>query len=372
MKKKNILIVTHGFFPEQSPRAFRATELAKELRRQGHQLTVMAPYRDGTAKFLNDSAIAFKSLGPLKWKISNLADLGLIGRLYNKAVNRLLPLLFEYPMMELYFKIRKALKAEPVQYDLLISVAVPYPIHWGVASVWNAQGADNPAKVWVADCGDPYMGRENDTFYPPFYFGWIEKWFCRKADYLTVPTSNSYKGYYPEFHPKIKVIPQGFRFEEVATVPHHGQPGKILFGYGGAFIPGMRDPRELLDFLTGLPLDFQYEFHIYTTQWHLVEPYLTQNPRIFLHAPIPRLALLKQLSGFDFVVNFGNSGTAQTPSKLIDYAIIGKPILQVDTGAFDKAMVSQFLAGNYSQALVVKNPDQYRIENVARQFLALA
>jgi hypothetical protein len=47
MLKKKLLIVTHGFYPEQSPRSFRATELAKEFCRQGHQVSIIAPYREG-------------------------------------------------------------------------------------------------------------------------------------------------------------------------------------------------------------------------------------------------------------------------------------------------------------------------------------
>jgi hypothetical protein len=93
-------------------------------------------------------------------------------------------LLFEYPFIQLMPMLKRGLKGES-GYDLLISVAVPHPIHWGVAAV---RTKTNPiAKVWVADCGDPYMGQENDTFKPPFYFGWLEKKFCRIADYITCP-----------------------------------------------------------------------------------------------------------------------------------------------------------------------------------------
>src|SRR5699024_12169166 len=64
--------------------------------------------------------------------------------------------LFEYPDIELLFKVKKALREES-GFDLLISIAVPHPIHWGTAWAWRKE---NPiAKTWVADCGDPYMGQ---------------------------------------------------------------------------------------------------------------------------------------------------------------------------------------------------------------------
>jgi hypothetical protein len=62
-------------------------------------------------------------------------------------------------------------------YDLLISIAAPHSIHWGIA--WARKDGSPIAGIWIADCGDPFMGKENDTFRPPFYFRYLEKWFCQ-------------------------------------------------------------------------------------------------------------------------------------------------------------------------------------------------
>lgn len=368
--KKKIIIVSHAFYPEQSPRSFRATELAKEFCRQGHIVTVMAPHRDGIDDLLDEFPIKFKSLGKLNCRIFNFRGLGILGRLYNKVVNRLLPLLLEYPRMEIFFKVRKALRAEQEKYDLLISVAVPYPIHWGVAQVWK-KGSENLADLWVADCGDPYSLQENDTFRPPFYFRWVEKWFMRKADYISVPTDTSYRGYFPEFHDKLRVIPQGFRFEDIekrATL----DDGIVRFGYGGVFIPGRRDPKAFIEFLVQTPQDLRFEFHIYTSSPQFVTPYLQGDDRIIVHPPISRKELLETFSAFNFVVNFANAGSAQTPSKLIDYAIIDKPILQIESGvALNEQRILDFLARNYGDRLVVEGLEKYAIQNVCCTFLDL-
>ena len=77
------------------------------------------------------------------------------------------------------------------------------------------------------------------------------------------------------------------------------------------------------------------------------------------------------MSKMDFVVNFENVGLTQTPSKLIDYAILQKPILSIKTGGFQPEVVTEFLRADYTHALTIENPDQYRIENVARRFLEL-
>jgi hypothetical protein len=368
MDKKKILIVASGFYPEQSPRAFRATELAKELCRQGHEVSIIIPEKENLQPLIEEFPITLLSLGKMSWKIPCIKGMGRMGALFNKIVNRLLPLLFAFPQIELFFKVKRKLKAVGTTYDAVISIAVPHPIHWGVAAVWSNNKKKNIAPVWIADCGDPYYIQENDTYQPPFYFKWVEEWFMRKVDCVTVPTQTSYKGYFKEFHSKIKVIPQGFRWEDIVKQEVIND-GVIRFGYGGSFALHRRDPKELLEFLTKIDESVQFEFHIFTTNTNFVNTYTTKDSRIKLHQPVARRELLKTLSSFQFVVNFSNFGTAQTPSKLIDYVLIEKPILQIEMGNFNKKAVSQFLEGNYEKQVVITNPEQYRIEEVVNKFL---
>ena len=368
MKSNKILIVTNAFYPDISPRSFRATELAKELVRQGHSVKVLTHPRTGTAAFCANLGIEFKDLGHLTWPIPTVKGSGIV-RLFWRVVTRFSTLLFEYPLIQIMPLLKKGLKGES-GYDALISVAVPYPVHWGVAAVRSKE--NTIAKRWIADCGDPYMGQENDTFKPPFYFGWLEKKFCRKAEFLTVPTAASIKGYYPEFHSKIKVIPQGFRFEDAKIYDGPKTSDKIIFGYGGMFIPGRRDPSELFNFLNALDESFEFEFHIYTITPHLVTPFIEASKgRIQLKPIVDRDALLFEMSKMDFVVNFENIGSTQTPSKLIDYAILKKPILSVKFGDLKTEVVNEFLKENYQNSMKIENTAQYRIENVAQQFLEL-
>jgi hypothetical protein len=365
---KKILLVTNAFYPDISPRSFRATELAKELVHQGHSVKVLTHPRVGTAEFCKQYDIEFKDLGHLTWRLPVAKGKGIV-LLFWRLVIRLSILLIEYPYIQIVHLLKKGLKGEN-GYDAIISVAVPYPIHWGVAF---SKSKTNPiAKVWIADCGDPYMGQENDTFKPPFYFGWVEKWFCRKADYLIVPTVASIEAYYPEFQPKIKVIPQGFRFEDIQLYEGPKTGNKVIFGYGGMFIPGRRDPTELLHFLNSLDESIAFEFHVYTITPQLVEPFVKDSKgRIVLKPVLDRTSLLYEMSKMDFVINFENVGTAQTPSKLIDFVIIKKPILSVKYGDLKQETVRAFLQGDYTNALLINNPDQYRIENVVKKFIDL-
>jgi len=365
---KRILIVCSGFYPANSPRSFRATELAKEFARQGHFVKVIT---HKNAKIHNEFEIKYgifiRDLGKRKYKPIILKGKGL-NLLFRRFVRRFLKMLFEYPDIELITMVKKKLKTENACYDLLISIAVPYPVHWGVAA--NRSKKHSIATTWVADCGDPYVGQENDTFKVPFYFSLVEKWFMRKADYISVPTNGAIAAYFPEFHYKIKVIPQGFRFEDYQFNTSWVINPRPTFAYAGMFMPGRRDPSEFIKYLKTVNIDF--EFHIYTTTPQFVTSISTDfKNRILVHDLIPREELLKILSKMDFLVNFENIGSKQTPSKLIDYIILNKPVLSIKTGNLNENLVNEFLSGNYKGQLIIENPDQYRIENVCKKFIEL-
>lgn len=65
--QKIILIVTNAFYPENSPRSLRATELAVELSKQGHLVSVITHPREGIESFCETHNVRFKSLGTLTW-----------------------------------------------------------------------------------------------------------------------------------------------------------------------------------------------------------------------------------------------------------------------------------------------------------------
>ncbi|GAF03247.1 glycosyltransferase family protein [Saccharicrinis fermentans] len=206
-ESKKILLVSNGFFPEISPRSYRVTELAKEFCRQGHEVTVISKYRDHDyTEFLKAYPIQLKMWPKSILKALPSSQNRIVSLVYS-IISRLLLMFLEYPTIEDMFRVKTMLKKEN-GYDLLISFAVPHPVHWGVA--WARKEKHTIAKKWVADCGDPYMGDVLDTFRKLFYFGFFEKWWGRKAEYIAIPIESAIKAYYPQFHSKIKIIPKVF------------------------------------------------------------------------------------------------------------------------------------------------------------------
>lgn len=369
MESKKILIVSRTFYPENSPRSFRTTELANEFARQGHEVTIFIPKNSVEHSQLeNRFGYKIKDLGKPK-----LIDIQIEGgsfiRKLKRISRRLLLMLFEYPDIEYLFKTYNALLKEN-GYDLLISVAVPFPIHWGVA--WARNTNHHIAKVWVADCGDPYMGCKTDSFKKLFYFKYLEKWFCRKADFISIPNEDHLSQYYPEFEPKIRFIPQGFKFEN-SNIFNGKINNKVpTFCFAGVLLKVARNPTALLEYLSSLKQDFK--FILYTNSKEILAPYINElGSRLEIRPYVKREELIYKLSQMDFLVNieFHSSVQSNSPSKLIDYVIAKRPILSLNMEDFDRTKVDEFINGDYSNQYILKDIDKFRVENVTTDFLHL-
>ena len=357
-----ILIVSGTFWPENNPRSFRTTELARELTRLGHAVTVLIPQSsESRADFVAQNPVEFKSYVRVPER-RRFLGISLIDRIIFRLLNQFL----SYPALPNMNRVIKAVATEG-GYDLMITIAVPHAIHWTVGKLYSE--GKRIAKTWIADCGDPFMLAESGNYRAPAYFAGLEKRWCRQCDYITVPTEASKDGYYPEFRDKIRVIPQGFDFSEVqraSYVPHQVP----TFAYSGVFIPGKRDLRPVLEYL--LETKSAFELHVYTRQEEMFAPYRDAlQGKLFLHSYIPRLELLEKLSTMDFLLNLENGVAIQTPSKLIDYALTGRPILSLDSSRLDTEKLDAFLRGDYTHQYRVENLEQYDIRNVARKFLEL-
>lgn len=369
MSKKKILIVSRTIFPRRAPRAYRATELAIQLAKYGHDVSLYGVLGDYDYKsFEEQHRLKVKNVGKMRF-----ATLNCQGETKNNLVTKLLTKVFrrllDFPDIELMFKLPAVVKKEE-NVDLIITIAKPYSLHWGAALAKKIFPKKFP-KVWIADCGDPYMGTLFQK--PPFYFSYLEKWTFRKADFITIPFAGALEGYFSEFHNKIHVIPQGFNFDEVEEITEQkSEPNTTLtFAYAGTFYKDIRDPSLFLDYLSTLSTDFK--FILYTHSKEILSPFLHRlRGKIEIRSYIPRIELLKVLHTVDFVVNFENGTSLQSPSKLIDYALIKKPILSLNSSSLEKELIDSFFRKDYRSSLEIDDIEQYNIKNVAMEFLNLA
>ena len=362
MKPLKIVIISRHIYPVSKPRANRATELAKEFGRQGFDVTLYGVLGDfDYSEFSQKHNIVIKNIGRMYFATHN-SDGKRRNNILDKVLRKLFGKLLDFPDIELSFKTSQVL-AQEKNIDLLITIGKPFTIHWGAA--WAKNRNKNFPKRWIADCGDPYMGSQFSK--RPFYFKYVEKWFCKRADYLTVPVKDAVKGYYKEFHSKIKVIPQGFNFDEV-EIPAKNENKVPTFIYAGTFFSNGRDPKNLLNHLKKIQTPFK--FVIYTDSKNYITPHLEElKEKIELHGYIPRKELLVKMAQADFLINFDNGTSIQSPSKLIDYAIVKRPVLNIFDNDEKLEDLHSFIVGDYSNQLKIENIEQYKIENVVHKFL---
>ena len=352
-----ILIISKYFYPENTPRAFRTTELALELAARGNKIVIYSDHilTTESMNFFKQKKISIRKLDRSTKQTTQL-------NLISKLIAVLSKKLFEYPDIKYLPSTLKLLKKEK-DFDGLITIAAPHTIHWG-AAIGRAVLTKFPRR-WVADCGDPYMG--NPINKPLFYFKIFENFFLKKADIITIPIEKARNAYPSKIQHKIKVIPQGFNFDEVPKSFKKNSKSKIIFVYAGSIYSNHRNPTKFLDFLVTLKLNFI--FIVYTNNVEFFSKWKSKlGPKIVIKAFISRLELLKKIAEVDFVINFENNSTEQLPSKLIDYALVGKPILSVNTSNLDKNSILRFLQGDYQDKMVIANLEQYNIKNIAKQF----
>lgn len=364
-KKMKILIVSAYFYPDIEPRSFRTTGLVEELYNQGHEITLCIPYRDfDYTNYLEKIkiSIVYLTRKSLSIKMPN-------GDGYIAKIVRLLYSKFNfytlYPHIKLIISIPKLLSKHG-NYNLMISIAAPHVIHWGcVRAIKKNQ---NLCNKWIADCGDPFMG--DQTQRRPSYFKGFESSFCRNADFITVPFKNAIDAYDTRYKYKIRVIPQGFDFSIKSKFIKTQVNDCPTFAYAGAFYGGYRDPTAFLDYLS--IQSFNFRFVLYTSGSKLLYKYKRiLGEKLEIYDYIPREDLMNVLSQMDFLINFENKGSVQSPSKLIDYALVNRPVFNVNMDQINKKSFVDFINGDYSDAYVIQNIEQYDIKSVAREFLEL-
>lgn len=362
-----ITIVCGYYYPQSTPRSFRAAELAEELARRGHDVSVFTLTGDNDySEYTKHSKVRIVNLGVSKWGMPDTYG-NSRRNFFVKVINKLFSKALFLPYIELITLIERKIKEICENTDMLISIAHPYSTHWGVAL---AKHRVEHFPLWISDCGDPFMGDPFEKY--PFYFKYLEKKWGKETDYITIPIEEGKTAYYPEVRDKIKVIPQGFKLDPISlSVVKNDVP---TFAYAGAFYPSQRDPREFLDYLMTIKTDFKFIVYSGASVKKMLSSHIAQlNGKLVVADPVPRNELLKKLAAMDFLVNINNVGGVQQPSKLIDYAIASRPVLDISTHLqeSERKHIKEFLNGDYSNKKELPDLSRYNIVNVADAFLNL-
>jgi hypothetical protein len=196
----------------------------------------------------------------------------------------------------------------------------------------------------------------------------------KKVDKIALTRYDFKVNYFPEFHPKIVEIPQGFDFNEFGNIEQHYTVNNIpTFAFAGSMSAKYRQPDAFMHSLLKYSGDFR--FYVYTsTPQHVLKYKELLKEKLVIKTYITRVELIPILAQMDFLVNLEFNPLVQSPSKLIDYAIAKRPILNFNqsTKKQDEEVLFQFLVRNYQNAFVIDNIEKYQIENVSKAFIKQA
>lgn len=100
--------------------------------------------------------------------------------------------------------------------------------------------------------------------------------------------------------------------------------------FAGAFIKNVRDPYPVLDLLMSVlnDIDSAVSFHFYIRNKELYSEYNVKSEgRLCFHDYIGHEELSRRLSASYMLLNIGNAGSIQMPSKTVEYVSFRKPLL---------------------------------------------
>jgi hypothetical protein len=248
------------------------------------------------------------------------------------------------------------------RYDALISVSLPYTDHL----VGLALKKRCPSLPWIADTGDPFAYMTETPLNNLLIYGRLnyrsEIEVLSSADAISV-TAEAAKDKYTEVFPvaanKLHVVPPLFYWRHGLTArptPFSTEAKKRLV-YVGTLYRNIRSPETLLWLYARLlrtELAAELELHFFGALGDcgkFFEEYVDLiGNKVFLHGLVEHDIAMQAMMDAAVLVNIGNDTAYQLPSKLIEYASVGKPILNVTNRDADSSV--DFLRG-YPRAFCV-------------------
>lgn len=369
-----ILVLSRWFNPSKNPRAFRTSELVRELSIRGYTVDLFAPCN---AVFDDSFSVEhIKHYGVKSYDDRRMEGPESPFRKQNtltKIVYSLLRNTVRYfsgeGIRDLVYSLHllKALcmNTKNKEYDVVIAISYPFYVLF-VTVVYTY--LKKKGRIKIADCGDPFY--YNPAFTKAFYIKYIERFVLRRFQWLIIPMEDAVPSYqHCAMGGRIRIIPQGFRLLFVRHdeyVPHEVP----VFCYAGVFYKNIRDPRFFLEYLCSVNSDFcfvVYALNDLFTQEILMLYKQRLGERLLIKPPVGRECLIHEMAKMDFVINFDNDNATQRPSKLIDYAMSRRPILSFNCQTFRPEVFQAFLKGDYSAQYHV-DLEQYDIRRVVDQF----
>jgi glycosyltransferase involved in cell wall biosynthesis len=369
-----ILIITHSYAPLISPRAFRWSAIAEYWAKQGHHVDVVCAWRPGLLEreilkgvniYRTGGGVAELIKGRFSIKTISIKtpgnrqisdDIGLRG----KAV-RLVKYIHDHTWTKLYWPdyacmwyFPAAKKAVQLfvknHYDSLITVSIPFTGHLVGLNLKKKY----PHIQWVVDIGDPFCFLDqtptnNHKLYEKLNYK-CEGGIFNHADAISVttkPTLEKYSQLFPDNAYKICVIPPllSHANDNADATPIFSQDQKLRMVFIGTLYKNIRSPDYLLFLFSKLlntDIGDRLELHFFGNVNDCSDSFNKYQgllgTKMFLYGQVSSEKAIQAMKESDILINIGNSTSYQLPSKVVEYAATGNPVLNLIRTTHDSSI----------------------------------
>lgn len=353
-----VLVVSFYYTPAISPRAFRWSAVCEEWVRRGHQVTVIAAWSPGEPReqVLNGVRVVRVGGGMTEAVRTRFGSPSTVRARSGEgdgaprrggALRHAAKWVHDRTWKKLYWpdfaclwypparaEARRVRDAQGI--DALVTVSLPFTGHL----VGLALKRRDPSLPWLVDIGDPFSFFHRTTLNNhALYQGRnrrAEAQVLRRADAVAVttePTAERYAEMFPESAHKLRVVPPLLVPLPVEAPSRNGGPLRLVFV--GTLYRNFRSPDFLLDFFhalegqAGRPMELHFYGELHDCADCFGRYPQSLGERVFLHGPVGRAEAYRAMLGADVLVNIGNDTRYQLPSKVVDYASTGGPVINV-------------------------------------------
>ena len=356
---RNILIVSEHFYPDNIIGARRPTKIAKKLCEQGYQVDVFARYGAEDVSGICNHLFSFDTLA-----MEVPSEVSLAAKKHGKFYSFVYHVLYPLRIVRNAHAVRKQFArliadVEGVEYDAVFSSFGPL----GSLFCGLYYKKKHPRTRWICDFRDPVIVKYIPKLWRPFFRSY-EKKACRFADAI-VAVSYGYlericRGKYQD---KAYMIPNGFDVDDAMFATDAVPMGDVMrLTYVGALYGGDRDLSPFFKALHELSNEgvidpkkicVSYAGDEYSVMENQANAYglkdTLENCGMLSHEDCLRL----QFSSDMLLLSTWNDKDEYGvfPGKLLEYMLIGKPIVSITCGDLPGGEVTRVVReGNFGVA----------------------
>jgi hypothetical protein len=364
-----ILLVSYLFPPDISPRAFRWKAISQQWAELGHHVDVVTNWKCDLSNKevlgnLRVYRVGFSILEQLRYKQQQSCspEALMAGEFRRSKFSTVLKWIHDFTWKKVYwpdyaclwyfYALRKAEELYELEfYEYLITVSLPFTAHLTGVSLKRR----HQSIKWIADMGDPFCFTEtpmnNQFFFKHLNYKGDETVF-KEANYVVVTVDKCREKYteiFPSEAEKIVVIPPISRIvrNDHINKSQVFEKNKLILLYAGNLYRNIRNPSYLLMLLSALLQnhpefhdkiemhffgnikEYQLDFNNFNKQYNILR----------MHGIVPHHIIRLAEAEADVLVNIGNQTDYQLPSKIVEYAGTGKPIINIYSTENDSSYI---------------------------------